>query len=369
MLQRLTSRLRQPVQRQGAEHYLLAMLLSFAASVTLTRLFLALTGYPQLGGGELHIAHALWGGLLLYLASLLPLLFANRWALLASAVLGGTGVGLFIDEVGKFITQSNDYFYPLAAPIVYAFFVMSVMLYARVRRARPRNVRAELFQVFDAMEEVLEQDLDPQERDALEARLRYVADHTNRPELARLADELREFLHFEQLGLAVRRPTLTERLADRWRQWETAWVTRRRMRVALAVGLAGLGLATLAETGLATAVFTTLNPPPATAGAAMGLEGLLGLLRELRPGGGVFWYTGLVLESSVAFMLLVAGGLLLLRRDQSATAFGYLGLLLSLTAANLLIFYYSQFAAIVTAGVQLVLFMGLAYYRGKYLTR
>ena len=65
---------RKPVKREGAEKYLLYTLLSFAASVALTRLFLELTGYPQLGSSELHIAHVLWGGLLLFVASLLPLI-------------------------------------------------------------------------------------------------------------------------------------------------------------------------------------------------------------------------------------------------------------------------------------------------------
>ncbi len=66
------------IQRESAGQYLLLTLVSFAASVTLIRLFLSLTNYPQLGGGTLHIAHVLWGGLLLYIAALLPLLFANR---------------------------------------------------------------------------------------------------------------------------------------------------------------------------------------------------------------------------------------------------------------------------------------------------
>jgi len=34
---------------------------------------------PQLAAGDLHIAHVLWGGLLLFAASLLPLVLANRW--------------------------------------------------------------------------------------------------------------------------------------------------------------------------------------------------------------------------------------------------------------------------------------------------
>src|SRR3712207_6911057 len=47
------------------------------------------TGYPQVGNSELHIAHVLWGGLLLFVASLLPLVFANRWVFKAGALLAG----------------------------------------------------------------------------------------------------------------------------------------------------------------------------------------------------------------------------------------------------------------------------------------
>lgn len=56
---------RTAVKRSDAKAYLFLTVLSFAASVTLTRFFLELTGYPQIGNEELHIAHVLWGGLLL----------------------------------------------------------------------------------------------------------------------------------------------------------------------------------------------------------------------------------------------------------------------------------------------------------------
>ena len=77
-----------PVQREGTERYLMLTLVSFASSVIFTRLFLQVTDYPQVGSGQLHIAHGLWGGLLLFAASLLPLLFANRWAYAVGALLG-----------------------------------------------------------------------------------------------------------------------------------------------------------------------------------------------------------------------------------------------------------------------------------------
>src|SRR4030042_1493837 len=99
-MSRWVSRIRRPVRRVGVELYLLLMLLSFGGSVAFTRLLLELTGYPQLGGGGIHIAHVLWGGLLLYLAALLPLIFANRWVYIAGAVLAGLGVGLFIGGGG-----------------------------------------------------------------------------------------------------------------------------------------------------------------------------------------------------------------------------------------------------------------------------
>src|SRR3990170_4953541 len=184
-MSRWVSRIRRPVRREGVELYLLLMLLSFGGSVALTRLLLELTGYPQLGSGGIHIAHVLWGGLLLYLAALLPLILANRWVYVLGAVLGGVGVGLFIDEVGKFITQTNDYFEPLAAPIIYAFVVLSVLLYFRVSRPVPRDPRAELYQVLEAMEEVLDHDLDAQERQELELRLKGVAQDDRHPAFSR----------------------------------------------------------------------------------------------------------------------------------------------------------------------------------------
>jgi len=108
------------------ENFLIATVVAILA----TRWYLELTGYPQLGGGGLHIAHMLWGGLLLVIALLMNLLLLDRRVLNSSAVVGGVGFGLFIDELGKFITADNDYFYQ---PTIALIYLILILLYLGLR--------------------------------------------------------------------------------------------------------------------------------------------------------------------------------------------------------------------------------------------
>ncbi len=100
-------------------------LLVFIAVATILgiRGFLALTGYPQLGGGGLHIAHMLWGGLFMLVAIALLLVFWNPAVRRIAAVVAGVGFGFFIDELGKFVTADNDYFYQPTAAALYLVFL------------------------------------------------------------------------------------------------------------------------------------------------------------------------------------------------------------------------------------------------------
>jgi hypothetical protein len=110
------------------------LLISSVVAVLLTRLYLSLTGYPRIGSGPLHVAHLLWGGLLM-LASLIVLLSllgkrAKRWG----AVLGGLGFGLFVDELGKFVTADNDYFFQPTIALIYIVFIVLFLVFRGIER-------------------------------------------------------------------------------------------------------------------------------------------------------------------------------------------------------------------------------------------
>jgi hypothetical protein len=350
--------IRKPVRRPGADTNLLIMLLSFALSVSLTRLFLELSGYPQLGGGSLHIAHVLWGGLLLFVATLLPLTLANRWVYPLVSVLSGVGVGLFIDEVGKFITQTNDYFYPPAAPIIYAFFLICVMVYLRINREPTRQARSELYITLEMMEDVLDRDLDTQERAEIIEHLNYVADRKDQPDLARLAGELLDYFKDEHIYIAPTPPDFMKRIEERLQRLEDRFINRKRFCMVLTLGLTAMGL--FAASTSTSVLISTL--PSTYVQAASTVTTLTNKYI------GSFWYTGLqVVQGVIGLVLLSAAAWLFRGGERRGLDFALYALLIYLTMVDLLLFYYYQFSTIITAILQFTLLLGIIYYRRKYI--
>jgi hypothetical protein len=144
-----------------AEEFLVAAV----ATVLLIRAFLAATGYPRLGGGGLHIAHMLWGGLALAAALLLVLVSLDRTARVWAAVLGGIGFGFFIDELGKFVTRDHDYFYRPAIALIYGVFLIGLFALDRVVRRRPLDDDERIANAVHLIGDLARRDLDPGERD------------------------------------------------------------------------------------------------------------------------------------------------------------------------------------------------------------
>jgi hypothetical protein len=337
-------RIRHPVRRAGGETYLLLMLVSFGGSVILTRWYLELAGYPQIATGELHIAHALWGGLLLFFASGLPLLFAGRTMLPISAVLSGIGIGLFADEVGKFITVSNDYFYPAALPIVYLIFLIGALVYLRSRRPLAKEPRSQLMAALDDLEEAVERDLEPSELAVLEQRLSSVVEVAESEDQRRLATTLLDYVRHPRTRIIVERHGPIERLS-RW--WQA-----RRDRIFGRRGAKWLYGATLTVTGIRALI--TL--------AAL-VTGIVSVVSGARTSAEPLETVQLFVEGFAGALLVPGILLIVLGRAGQGIPLASLSLVLALLVQDTIGFYLNQFDAVWSALFHLVLLLGLVAYQ------
>lgn len=344
-----------------AEQYLLLTLISFAVSVSLTRLLLYLTGYPQLGNSQLHIAHVLWGGLILFVAVLLTILFANRVVRVWSAILSGIGVGLFIDEVGKFITQSNDYFFPSAAPIIYGVFLLTLLVYVTFRREKHFDAREELYAITQLLEEVLDHDLTEKDRADMLSRLQHVKSETTDPQLLGLANNLFEYLNCKDIATVTKDDDIFDRIASSWDKFESKFFTQKRTRAILIGGL--LGMAAWMMYMPIDFLLSSQNPQK--------ISSLLNSLinqQLLQSTSGIYWFESrLSLQGAMGLILVVAAFLLLIKKDKRGIGLAYIALLVTITVVNILVFYYDQFSTIFSAVVQFLLILGILRYRKRFL--
>ncbi|MBA3450409.1 MAG: hypothetical protein H0T18_04270 [Chloroflexia bacterium] len=113
-----------PVRGVQASVLLERFFVSGVAAVLLIRGWLGLTGYPQIGGDGLHVAHMLFGGIGMLIALLAGFAFIGSHVRGFAAIVGGAGFGAFIDELGKFITSDNNYFYQPAVAMIYVVFIL-----------------------------------------------------------------------------------------------------------------------------------------------------------------------------------------------------------------------------------------------------
>jgi hypothetical protein len=131
----IPSRLRPRAPRNADFVSLLeTFLIAAVTTVLFIRTQLWLTNYPQLGGGGLHIAHLLYGGIFMAIAIGILLMYLGRGPRRPAALLGGIGFGFFIDELGKFVTEDNNYFYKPAAGVIYLVFIAIFLIIRTLAR-------------------------------------------------------------------------------------------------------------------------------------------------------------------------------------------------------------------------------------------
>ena len=150
------------------ESFFIAAVVSFLA----IRAFLAVTGYPQLGASGIHIAHLLWGGLLMLTALMLLLAYLDRSTQHVAAVVAGLGFGTFVDEIGKFVTADHDYFFRPAVAVIYVTFVATFLATRTLIGRRTLRPNEALANALALLGSTLDRPIEPDDRARIHRLLR-----------------------------------------------------------------------------------------------------------------------------------------------------------------------------------------------------
>jgi hypothetical protein len=325
----------------------LIVLVGCALTVALTRMFLVLTGYPQIGNSTFHLAHALWGGLALFLAGMMALTVQNRGAAVIIALLTGVGFGLFVDEVGKFITQTNDYFFPLAAPIVYASLLLILLLTELARRHQLRSPRAHLLAAISLSQTIADGTATPTEISAME-------NHIRQARTGSLDDASAALLHgietSMELADRVEEPfAFVGRTVRRIRRTVASWLPANRARRFVRLAIAVFCILGLFQLLLLIGVAFT----PEGLGRSLTLS-----VRDQPVGdsGKIVFLVTWGLNAVVAALAAITWWALRPRRIRRRLALrcGYGAMILMLLLGNLLSSYVYQFAILIQVALQVI---------------
>lgn len=352
---------RKLIFRADAETNTLLTLVSFAASITLTRAFLYLTGYPQIGNNELHISHLLWGGLIMFAALLILQLYSNRWIQTVAAIMSGIGIGLFIDEIGKFITQENNYFYPAAAPIIYSFFLLTLLLLMIIKKRHKPDPRKNMYEVLEQLDDFLDHTLSDREADKLVKKLEMMTKTDVDLGIKRLAVSLLDVIESENHVSKAPKQSLFEQVESFFKEVIPNVLPRKKMRILLAAAWIAWGIWSLLSP-----IKVILNRQNEVA--------LLWAIQEMvdanlinEAAGHSLFLVRIGLSILLGILIIISAFILLIKKDRIAAFLAFWTFLISLTISNLLLFYFDQFSTIFNAVIQFLLFITLVAYQRKYL--
>jgi hypothetical protein len=317
-------------------------------TILVVRTDLYLTNYPQVGGHGLHIAHLLWGGLLMVLSLGLVLAFVASSARQLAAVIGGVGFGLFIDEVGKFVTADNNYFFKPAAAIIYCVFIVLFVIVRQLDAARAFTKREYLLNTIELVKEV------PLQRMGAERRAHALALLSRADQSDPLVPALRQMLD-DPRALHPRPQWPARRLAARVRARLLGAVDRPGFEPVVITLLSVWVLALIVQiVGLTW--FTTPYENPQEVFRLGSHITNVPLSSDERG-----FVRAALLVSTIAAVLCALLGLLQIVRGQRRTAFAWLerALLVSIFFTQVFAFAHSQFIAAIGLGIDLGLFVAV----------
>jgi len=273
------------VRRLGLGTLIDTFLVSAATCLLLIRAILAATGWPQLGNDTLHIAHMLWGGLGMLVALFLVFIFSSRYAVIAAAVVGGLGFGAFIDELGKFITSDNNYFFEPTIGLIYIIFIVLYLTGRALEKTLRPSQRTYVVNAMDLTKEAFIVGLGPKQR---EQALEYLAQcDPSEPVvigMKRLLDELKP-ASAEAPGAMAKAGAVVRRCYDRVVDWRPfTWLMTAMVLLFVAANILWMIAVVFGWSGSVNIRDLTFGQSGQVAGAL--ISGVLGLA-----GAVIFWFS------------------------------------------------------------------------------
>lgn len=333
------SRQRHFIRNMQAMVRMEAFMVSAVSTIVVIRLFLHLTGYPQIGNSRLHVAHVLFGGTFMLIALMLLLMFLGRKTRSVSAVIGGIGFGFFIDEVGKFLTQDNNYFFQPSIAIMYIVFIAIFLVVRHIVTSYRYSPNEYLMNAINDIEQIPQGEFSDEEK---QRTLYYLDQSGGGP----LADGLRRVVSEVKAA-----PATGPGFYEHWKQT----LYSRYREIALRPWFRPLvlllfPLQLVADISVVTGLFFR--------------EGVLGELGKL---GVTDWA---IVASNAASAFYIAWGMLLFRRSRlEAFRMFERSILIDIFICQFFLFYKDQMSALSGFAFDLLLLLALRFIIGREQSR
>ncbi|MBU1088913.1 hypothetical protein KKA02_03480 [Patescibacteria group bacterium] len=335
------------VKRESGSKMLLIIMISAVGSLLGTRLFLELTGYPEISNEKWHVAHVLWGGLAMVAGMILTLVFHGEKTRKKASIIFGVGLGWFIDEIGKFLSHDNDYFFQPAIVFMYVFFILMFLLYRYFEKIQTKDVKSLLYQIINGLEEIAERDFENREKKEILEKLGELERKTSGK--------------INNLSIALRK-MIVELPSKKNKKIRSSNLLWKKLKF--------FGYHKIFKRKTITSLLLLLS-------AGYILEGLfstVGIFLHFDPGEAVNIYKntfmfskthGLMLTMKIFSDTLIAGmfvaGLVLIWRKQKREGLGFFqrGLLVSIFLSSIFRFYFEQFSAVFGLIFNIIIWIGL----------
>ncbi len=345
-----------PFYRKYGAQYLQNVIVFFVIGLIIIRTFLKLTGFPQLSPGGLHIAHVLWGGLLLFISAIIILIYKNKSLLTISSIMLGLGWALFIDEVGKFITGDNNYFFEFAIVIIYLTFLSLWFLLRHLSKIRRKTDQEKMHIILESLEDVVNLDFDKQAKRDTEKQLKKLSEKSKDINIKNLANALLNSL--KEFKYKITKPSRIQRFSLKIKNKIKKIILREPIKhyifpllllfqgASLVFNSVYLSLPIIKSMPIENLLINgTINVNPFESTTRM-----------------IFFITMITLQFVVAALLL-GGGVLTIFRKPKGLIIAQSALMISITIVDVIILYFDQFNALITVSIGFVFLYWIRYYQ------